>query len=120
MALALAGVAHRRLGARWGVYAFASTVVVLGWIQYTFTPGSSWGVLAHTQLDNLPLLQLASLIGIGGITFVVALGSALAAAAWTEGVRAVRSDLVLFGLMLERLSCSANCGWAVLHPELRC
>src|SRR5262245_10657827 len=75
LALTFAGVAQRRLGVRWGVYTFASMTVVMGWIQYTFTPGSSWGVLAHTQLDNLPLVQLAALTGIGGLTFLVALGS---------------------------------------------
>ena len=67
-ALAVAGAALRRLGARWGIYTFASMVVVMGWVQYTFTPGSSWGVLAHTQLDNLALVQLAALTGDGGIT----------------------------------------------------
>ena len=100
LAVSLASAAHRRLGTRWGVYSFASMTVVLGWLQYTYTPGSSWGVLAHTQLDNLPLVQLAALTGIGGITFLVALGSSLTAAAWERGVRAVRSDLALFSLLL--------------------
>jgi apolipoprotein N-acyltransferase len=108
--LAFAGVAHRRLGARWGAYAFAAMAVVVGWIQYTFTPGSSWGVLAHTQLDNLPLVQLSALAGIGGISFLVALGSGLAAAAWSSGVRAVRLDLALFVLVV---------GAALLYGQLR-
>lgn len=43
VALAVAGAAHRLLGVRWGVYTFASMAVVMGWVQYTFTPGSSWG-----------------------------------------------------------------------------
>jgi len=110
VALAVAGVAHRRLGVRWGVYTFASAVVVTGWIQYTFTSGSSWCVLAHTQADNLPLVQVAALTGIGGITFLVALGSALAAAIWTTGVRPMRTDLAIFGLLL---------GSALLYGQLR-
>lgn len=100
VALAFGSLAHRRLGVRWGVYTFASICVVLGWIQYSFTPGSSWAILAHTQLDNLPLVQLASLTGVGGITFLVALGSALAAAAWRSGVAALRFDLIIFGLLV--------------------
>ena len=98
--LAVAGVAHRRLGPRWGVYTFASMAVVMGWVQYSFTPGSSWGILAHTQLDNLPLVQLAALTGVGGITFLVALGSGLAAAAWSAGIRSVRADVAAFGVLL--------------------
>lgn len=110
VALAVASVAHRRLGARWSIYTFASMAVVMGWVQYTFTPGSSWGVLAHTQLDNLPLVQLAALTGVGGITFLVALGSGLAAAAWTSGVKAVRADLAVFGLLV---------GAALLYGQVR-
>lgn len=100
VSLSVAGVAHRRLGVRWGVYSFAAMVVVMGWVQYSFTPGASWGILAHTQADNLPLVQLAALTGVGGITFLVALGSGLAAAVWSSGWRAVRTDLVVFGVLL--------------------
>jgi len=105
LAVALAGLAHRRLGARWGVYTFASVAVVLGWVQYTYTPGSSWGVLAHTQLDNLPLVQLAALTGIGGITWLVALGSGLAAASWSAGLRALRPDFWIFGTLMASALC---------------
>jgi apolipoprotein N-acyltransferase len=110
VAVAIASMVHRRLGVRWGVYTFASAVTALTWIQYSFTPGSSWGALAHTQLENLPLVQLAALTGIGGLTFLVALGSGLAAAAWSSGVRAIRWDLAFFGLLL---------GISVLYGETR-
>jgi apolipoprotein N-acyltransferase len=110
VALAVASAAHRRLGARWGSYTFASMATTMGWIQYTFTPGSSWGVLAHTQVDNLPLVQLAALTGVAGITFLVALASGLAAAAWSSGLTAVRIELVLFGLLV---------GSALLYGQVR-
>jgi len=110
VALTFAGFAHRGLGARWGAYAFASAAVVLGWVQYSFTPGSSWGVLAHTQNDNLPFVQLAALTGLGGMTLLVALGSGLAAAAWSAGCRALRVDLAAFALVL---------GAALVYGQLR-
>ena len=110
LALALAGMAHRRLGVRSGVYTFASMATVLGWVQYTFTPGSSWGTLAHTQLDNLALVQVTALTGVGGVTFLVALGSGLVAAVWSSGGRAVRTDLALFGLIL---------GASLLYGQMR-
>ena len=109
-AIAMAGLAHRRLGARWGIWTFAATAVVLGWVQYSFTVGSSWGVLAHTQLDDLPLVQVAALTGVGGVTLLVALGSSLAAAAWSTGVRAVRTEFAVFALLLVS---------ALLYGELR-
>lgn len=108
--LAVGGLAHRRLGARSGAYTFASMAVAVGWVQYAFTPGSSWGALAHTQIDNLPLVQLAALTGLGGITFLVALGSGLAAAAWSSGARVVRADIVVFAALV---LC------ALLYGELR-
>lgn len=99
-AIAFAATAHHRAGPRWGLYTFACSTVALSWMQYTYTPGSSWGALAHTQLDNLALVQLVSLTGIGGVTFLVALGSGLTAVAWTSGVRAIRRDLIAFALLL--------------------
>ncbi len=110
VAIAVAGAAHRRLGPRWGAWVFASAAVALGWVQYAFTPGASWGVLAHTQADNLPLVQVAALAGLGGITFLVALGSGLVAAAWRSGPRVVRADLLMFGLLV---------GSALLYGQLR-
>ena len=70
LALALRSMAHRRLGVRWGIYTFACITTAMVWVQYTFTPGSSWGALGHTQLDNLALVQLAALTGVGGVTFL--------------------------------------------------
>lgn len=109
-AVALAAAAHRRLGARWGVWTFPAATAALGWIQYTFTVGSSWGALAHTQIDNLALVQLAAVTGIGGVTFLVALGSSLVAAIWSSGARAVRADVALFGVLV---------GGALLYGQLR-
>ena len=100
VAIACGAFVHRRLGARLGASVFAAMAVVMGWIQYAFTPGASWGILAHTQIDNLPLVQLASVTGVGGITFLVALGSGLAAAAWRGSARALRTDLVVFALVV--------------------
>jgi len=100
LAVMVAGAAHRRLGPRWGIYAFAAMAVVMSWLQYRFTPGSSWGALAYTQVDHLAFVQLAAITGIAGMTFLVAMGSGLAAAAWSKGLRAVRVDLALFGVVL--------------------
>ncbi len=110
VALATASLVHRRLGARWGIYTFASVVTALGWVQYTFTPGSSWGVLAHTQLDNLALVQLVAWTGVGGVTWLVALGSGLVAASWSAGVRAFRIDIAVFAVLV---------GTALTYGQLR-
>jgi apolipoprotein N-acyltransferase len=108
--VAIAGAAHRRLGPRWGIYSFAAMTAALGWVKYSLTPGSSWGSLAHTQVDHPRLLQLAALTGLGGITFVVALGSSMAAAAASSGSRSIRKDLLGFAVVL---------GAILLYGEIR-
>jgi apolipoprotein N-acyltransferase len=108
--LATAGAAHRRLGPRWGLYSFAAMTAAVGWIKYGFTPAGSWGALAHTQVDNPRLVQMAALTGIGGITFLVALGSSMTAAAVSAGWRSIRTDLLGFGVAL---------GAILLYGEVR-
>ena len=50
VSLSIASVAHRRLGARVGVYTFSAMAVVMGWVQYSFTPGASrGGARAHAD-----------------------------------------------------------------------
>jgi apolipoprotein N-acyltransferase len=110
VSIAVAGLAHRRLGPRWGLFAFASMTAALGWIQYTFTPGSSWGVLAHTQMDNLALIQLVAITGLGGLTFLLALGSGLVAAVWSAGAKSMRIDLAVFAVF---------CVSALLYGQVR-
>lgn len=99
VAISVAGLAHRILGTRWGVYTFASVITAIGWIQYN-TPLSSWGILAHTQIYNLSIVQLSALTGVGGITFLVALGSGLTAATWSSGFKSVKKDFAVFAIIL--------------------
>lgn len=46
--------------------AFALAGAVAEWALFTLTPFGSWGATAYTQLDDLPLLQTASVFGIAG------------------------------------------------------
>jgi apolipoprotein N-acyltransferase len=70
--------ARRRVPPNAALLAFPVAVVVSEWLMHS-TPLASWGAMAYTQVDDLPLLQLASLGGIAMVTFVVAW-----TAAWLE------------------------------------
>lgn len=61
-----------RRGSIWlAPLAFASASVVAEFAQHRFTPFASWGAVAYTQIDNLPLLQVSALVGMAGVSFIV-------------------------------------------------
>lgn len=62
---------RRRLGENAGTLGFACLMVVGEWSLHVLAPLGVWGAAANTQLDNLALLQLASITGIHGVSFLV-------------------------------------------------
>jgi apolipoprotein N-acyltransferase len=50
---------------------FAFGVTIGEWALYSLTPFGSWGATAYTQLDDLPFLQVASVVGLAGAGAVV-------------------------------------------------
>jgi len=59
-----------RLGRFSGSLVFPCTLVATQFL-YTHGPHGSWGTVAYTQAGNLPLLQLLSVTGIWGVTFLM-------------------------------------------------
>src|SRR6056297_2616066 len=53
------------------LFVFPAVMVILEWVQYSFTPFASWGIAAYTQHDNLPLIQTVSLFGLAGLSFLI-------------------------------------------------
>lgn len=70
---------RRHLGDAWGLALFPAIAVVSEWIGWRTSDFGTWGAAAYTQLDNLPLLQTASLVGISGIAWLTSASSALIA-----------------------------------------
>ncbi|HEV3456919.1 MAG TPA: nitrilase-related carbon-nitrogen hydrolase [Thermoanaerobaculia bacterium] len=73
--------------AAWLSGALAALAFPAAWTAYAYllsvtSPHGTAGDLAYSQVDFLPVLQLASLTGLWGIDFVVALLPAGLAAAW--------------------------------------
>jgi apolipoprotein N-acyltransferase len=53
------------------IFIFPSVMVVMEWIQYSFTPFASWGVAAYSQAHSIVLMQTVSLLGMPGLSFLV-------------------------------------------------
>ncbi len=62
---------RRRLGENAGTVGFASLMVAGEWTMHALLPLGVWGAAANTQLDNLALLQVASITGVHGVSFLV-------------------------------------------------
>ncbi len=85
----LAPLADRLLTPRLG--GFASTLIyplaftAIEFLNAAVNPLGSYGAQAYSQYDNLPLLQLASVTGIWGVTFLILWFTSIANWAWERG-----------------------------------
>ena len=89
----------------------------LEWLRGTLLTGFPWGVLGASQQGVLPALQLASLAGVYGVSFVLAAFSAAAAAALRFGWEDRRGRIGA-AVAVALLSATAGWGWWRLRaPE---
>lgn len=79
LVLVLADALRRRASDRWGLYAFPAATALAEVACYRLSPAGTWGIAANSQIGNLPLLQLAALLGPSAIGFLVAWTASLAA-----------------------------------------
>jgi len=79
------GVLFVRGFIRRGSLFLASVALPLYWVTYEYltamaSPHSTWGNLAYTQMNCLPVIQIAAITGLWGISFIVFLFAGAAAA----------------------------------------
>ena len=72
----------RRGAYGWAIVAFPAVRVAFECLLAVSGPHGTFGSLAYTQVEFLPVLQLASVTGPWGITFLILLLPAALAAAW--------------------------------------
>jgi apolipoprotein N-acyltransferase len=93
-------VLQRRLPPWMGHLTFPAMMVSLEWFQCTFTPLASNGSAAYTQLENLPILQFASLFGIFGISFLMYWFAAIVAGSLHHRKFFVRQSIAVTAVIL--------------------
>jgi apolipoprotein N-acyltransferase len=85
------------------VFSLPVAWVSVGYVQQLMSPHSTFGNLAYSQMDFLPLIQIASLAGIWGITFFLLLLPSAAAVLLSRGLQAksvAATVLVSFAIVL--------------------
>jgi apolipoprotein N-acyltransferase len=79
------------LGTRWivirtkfriGVFAFPVFFTAFEFLLITFSSDGTAGSIAYSQADFLPVIQIASITGILGITFIITLFPSILAVGW--------------------------------------
>jgi apolipoprotein N-acyltransferase len=78
------GVLFVRNFIRRGSFVFAAIAFPVYWVAYeyltaTTSPHSTWGNLAYTQMNCLPVIQIAAITGLWGVSFIVFLFAGSAA-----------------------------------------
>ncbi len=99
-------LADRLIGPRLGgfpstlVYPLAATTIEF--VNGHANPVGAWAATGFTQYGNLPLMQLASVTGMIGITFLMGWFASVVNWAWENRVRGagVRRGLTVFGTVL--------------------
>jgi apolipoprotein N-acyltransferase len=104
-----------RAGDVWALYSFPALMALTEVAAYRLTEVGVWGAAANTQVDDLRLLQLASVFGVSGIGFLMAWGASLIATLITSGNR--RALHVHSGAFLAALILAYAFGSIRLHRE---
>ncbi|MHB1106065.1 MAG: nitrilase-related carbon-nitrogen hydrolase [Lutibacter sp.] len=56
---------------KWSIFLFPVILTIMEWIQYTFTPFASWGVMAYSQSHSINVMQFTSIFGMAGLSFLI-------------------------------------------------
>ena len=85
-----------------GTFVFPLAATALEFLNIHTNPVGTWGATGSTQYGNLPLMQLASVTGMIGITFLMAWFASVANWAWEKRGRGgeVPRGLAVFGTVL--------------------
>ena len=78
---------HDRKGS---VLLFPAVMVLLEWLQHSFTPLGSWGAISYTQVDSLVVAQILSVFGIAGLGFLIYWFNATLACFFTKDRQPIR------------------------------
>ncbi len=100
----------------WTILALPVIGVAVDTLLAHFTPDGNWGSLAYTQAEVLPMAQLSSVFGVGGVLFVLLLVNSAVAFAIHFGVR-LRGALRVYGATLLVVGLAAGFGlWRLQAP----
>jgi len=81
---------------------FPLALTVLEFARARYTPGATWGSIAYSQYGFMPVMQVASLVGIWGITFLLGWSASVTELAFRTGFDwpLIRGPVVAFASVM--------------------
>jgi apolipoprotein N-acyltransferase len=113
MWMAIYGVARRIVKtyqSAWTVLALPIVAVAMDTLLAYLTPDGNWGSLAYTQAEVLPVAQLASVFGVGGVLFLLMLGNSTLALGLVYG-RRLPGALPMYVAVFAAITLALGFGW---------
>jgi apolipoprotein N-acyltransferase len=113
---------HRYLGHRWTGVArsliFPLALVASEYLM-SFGPFGTWGSIAYSQYEYLTLLQLLSITGLYGVTFLIGWFASVADSVWEAGfeIPNVRRECVVFAVCLIGVLVYGDARLALFPPR---
>ena len=77
-------IASPRIGGALATLIFPMALVTAEFLRSRLTSGASWWSIAYSQYGFMPLMQLSAMVGIWGITFVVAWFASTVELVWSR------------------------------------
>jgi apolipoprotein N-acyltransferase len=78
------------------VFVYPALLAAIDTLVSFFSPHGTWGSFAYTQMDALPVIQIASVLGAPAIVFLVGLFASTVAVALYRGLR-IERPLLAYG-----------------------
>lgn len=109
-----------RLGELTGTLVFPATWVTLEFVA-SLSPGATWGLTPYSQYGNLPLLQLLSITGLWGITFLIGWFASVINLVWQDGLSSgtARAAAYLLGGSLAAVFLGGQARLMLFPPSSR-
>jgi apolipoprotein N-acyltransferase len=107
---------HRRFGSSiWLTLVYPIAATAMDFFSSNGSPFGTFGAIAYSQRDFLPIMQLASITGLWGITFVVSWFGSLVNYVWENGFKLDRLALTSACALI--LILGLGVGRTLLSPQ---
>jgi apolipoprotein N-acyltransferase len=91
------------------VFVYPVLLAAISTLVSFFSPHGTWGSLAYTQMDALPVIQIASVLGAPAVVFLVGLFASTVAVALYRGLR-IERPLLAYGVPLVLIAAGLGYG----------